>query len=81
MIQASVFSLMLEAGLARRAVLAGPLVAALAATMRSEAVAESLPALAARSLPARQLPVPDTVSPGPWPSAAPGPSPADSRPR
>src|SRR5262245_35834210 len=64
MIQTSVFSLMLEAGLARPAVLAGPLVAALTAAMRSEAAAESPPGFAARSIPARQLPVPDTVSPG-----------------
>jgi epsilon-lactone hydrolase len=64
MIQGSIFSLMLEAGLARRAVLAGPVVAALAAAMRSEALAESPPGFAARSIPARQLPVPDTVSPG-----------------
>jgi acetyl esterase/lipase len=64
---------MLEAGLARRAVLAGPLAAALAAAIRSDAVVASPPAdavaasppgYAPRAIPARQLPVPDTVSPG-----------------
>jgi acetyl esterase/lipase len=55
---------MLEAGLARRAVLAGPLAAALAAALRSDALAASPPSFAPRAIPARQLPVPDTVSPG-----------------
>jgi len=64
MIQASVFSLMLEAGLARRAVLAGPLAAALAAAIKPDAEAASPPGFAPRAIPARRLPVPGTVSPG-----------------
>jgi acetyl esterase/lipase len=64
MIQTSVFTFMLEAGLARRAVLAGPLAAALAAAIKSDAVAASSPSFAPRAIPARQLPVPGTVSPG-----------------
>jgi len=63
MIQASLSSLLLEQGLARRTVLAGPLGAALAAAIRWEAEAASPPGFAPRAIPARQLPVPDTVSP------------------
>src|SRR5262252_2636998 len=63
MIQASLSSFLLEQGLARRTVLAGPVGAALAAAVRWEAEAASPPGFASRAIPARQLPVPDTVSP------------------